>query len=168
MEPSHFKTLPKAGPERLHLSSSSVVPAPGPRTVRTASPGYQYASRMLEGPVKRRPSHPTKIDKYLVHHCPPSDLICGPPSPVHSGAQRCPPPMLDPWRCHPRTWPSQLTLLTFPCSETSCQKSSQSCCAWNKEQASKWLPILWHLLGVQFVSFGTVQEILRHEDSIPH
>ncbi len=51
-EPGHFKTLPtRRHLERLHLSSSSVVPAPGPAdkvdgNYQSHSAQAQYASRM--------------------------------------------------------------------------------------------------------------------------
>jgi len=127
---------------------------------------HQHGSRLSRVTVRRRPSQPTKLEKYLVH-CPyppdhpPMSTTKSSSLPGHTGQS---PTMLDPMAVPAEDLASQLTLLDLPVFSSIVPDELQSC-SWNKKNKREIAPnIVAFTRRFNHVSFWTVQEILRHDD----
>jgi len=168
VEQTHCKTLPtRRNLEKLHLSGSV---GPGQEVVDGNHGSHhhqqQQGSRLSRVTVRRRPSQPTKLEKYLVH-CPyppehqPMSTTKSSSLPGHTGQS---PTMLDPLAVPAEDLASQLTLLDLPVFRMILPEELQSC-SWNKKNKREIAPnIVAFTRRFNHVSFWTVQEILRHED----
>jgi len=163
----HCKTLPtRRNLERLHLSGSV-----GPGQVQgdvvdgNCLGTQHHGSRLSRVAVRRRPSQPTKLEKYLVH-CPypdhpPMSTTKSSSLPGHTGQS---PTMLDPLVIPAEDLASQLTLVDLPVFQSILPEELESC-SWNKKNKREIAPnIVAFTRRFNHVSFWTVQEILRHEE----